>query len=108
MTPPAKGKPKYNTKRAWAEARALIWEHRTSVSVGLALMVVSRAAGFVLPYSTKNVFDVVLDASTETVATADGSVGTPTAAAFVAFAFMEAAIQNGGLCGVCVFACSYT
>ena len=60
MTPPAKGKPKYNTKRAWAEARALIWEHRTSVSVGLALMVVSRAAGFVLPYSTKNVFDVVL------------------------------------------------
>ncbi|WP_396201483.1 ABC transporter ATP-binding protein [Gemmatimonas sp.] len=60
MTPPPKGKPKYDTKRAWAEARALIWEHRTSVSVGLVLMIFSRAAGFVLPYSTKYVLDDVL------------------------------------------------
>jgi ABC-type multidrug transport system fused ATPase/permease subunit len=60
MTPPPKGKPKYDTKRAWAEARALVWEHRTSVSVGLVLMLVSRAAGFVLPYSTKMVLDEVL------------------------------------------------
>ena len=60
MTPPSKGKPKYDTKRAWAEARALIWEHRTSVTVGLVLMLVSRAAGFVLPYSTKMVLDDVL------------------------------------------------
>lgn len=60
MTPPLKGKPKYDTKRAWAEARALIWEHRTSVSVGLVLMIFSRAAGFVLPYSTKYVLDDVL------------------------------------------------
>ncbi|QJR37048.1 ABC transporter ATP-binding protein [Gemmatimonas groenlandica] len=60
MTPPAKGKPKYDTKRAWAEARALIWDHRTSVTVGLVLMLISRAAGFVLPYSTKKVLDEVL------------------------------------------------
>lgn len=60
MNPPSKGKPKYDTKRAWAEARALIWEHRSSVTVGLVLMLVSRAAGFVLPYSTKMVLDEVL------------------------------------------------
>ena len=60
MTPPPKGTPKYDTKRAWAEARALIWEHRTSVTVGLVLMIFSRAAGFVLPYSTKYVLDDVL------------------------------------------------
>ena len=60
MNPPSKGKPKYDTKRAWAEARALIWEHRTSVTVGLVLMIFSRAAGFVLPYSTKYVLDDVL------------------------------------------------
>lgn len=60
MTPPAKGKPKYDTKRAWAEARALIWEHRRSVTIGLVLMLFSRAAGFVLPYSTKYVLDDVL------------------------------------------------
>jgi len=60
MNPPRQGKPKYNTKRAWAEARALIWEHRTSVTVGLVLMLISRAAGFVLPYSTKKVLDEVL------------------------------------------------
>lgn len=60
MNPPAKGKPKYDTKRAWAEARALMWEHRRSVGVGLVLMIISRAAGFVLPYSTKRVLDEVL------------------------------------------------
>ncbi len=60
MNPPAKGKPKYDSKRAWAEARALLWEHRTSVTVGLVLMIFSRAAGFVLPYSTKYVLDDVL------------------------------------------------
>ena len=60
MNPPSKGKPKYDSKRAWAEARALIWEHRTSVTVGLVLMIFSRAAGFVLPYSTKYVLDDVL------------------------------------------------
>ncbi len=60
MNPPRQGKPKYDTKRAWAEARALIWEHRTSVTVGLVLMLISRAAGFVLPYSTKMVLDEVL------------------------------------------------
>ena len=65
---------------------------------------VHSAASNINSLFSENVFDVVLDASTETVATADGSLGTPTAAAFVAFAFMEAAIQNGGLCGVCVCA----
>ena len=60
MNPPSKGKPKYDTKRAWAEARALIWEHRSSVTIGLVLMLISRAAGFVLPYSTKMVLDEVL------------------------------------------------
>ncbi|MBU6365602.1 MAG: ABC transporter ATP-binding protein/permease [Gemmatimonadetes bacterium] len=61
MTPPAPPKkPKYDTKRAWAEARALIWEHRRSVSIGLVLMLVSRAAGLVLPYAPKYVIDEVL------------------------------------------------
>ncbi len=60
MVPPSKSKPKYDTKRAWGEARALIWEHRTSVAVGLVLMLVSRAAGFVLPLSTKYVIDDIL------------------------------------------------
>jgi ABC-type multidrug transport system fused ATPase/permease subunit len=53
-------KPKYDSKRAWAEARALIWEHRRSVSIGLALMLISRAAGFVLPASTKWLIDEVI------------------------------------------------
>ncbi|MES2177271.1 MAG: ABC transporter ATP-binding protein [Gemmatimonadota bacterium] len=55
-----KKKPKYDSKRAWAEARALIWEHRTSVSIGLVLMLISRAAGFVLPASTKWLIDDVI------------------------------------------------
>jgi subfamily B ATP-binding cassette protein MsbA len=59
MNPP-KGKPRYDTKRAWAEARTLMWEHRRSVGIGLVLMVISRASGFVLPLSTKYVFDTVV------------------------------------------------
>ncbi len=53
-------KPKYDTKRAWAEARALIWEHRKSVGTGMALMLVSRAASFVLPLTPKYLFDEVM------------------------------------------------
>ena len=60
MASPTPKKPKYDTKRAWAEARALIFAHRQSVTIGLVLMVFSRAAGFVLPYSTKYVLDDVL------------------------------------------------
>ena len=53
-------KPKYDSRRAWTEARALIWEHRRSVSIGLVLMLISRAAGFVLPASTKWLIDDVI------------------------------------------------
>ncbi|MFY7923642.1 MAG: ABC transporter ATP-binding protein [Gemmatimonas sp.] len=53
-------KPKYDSKRAWGEARALILQHRKSVSIGLVLMLISRASSFVLPYSTKYVLDEVL------------------------------------------------
>jgi subfamily B ATP-binding cassette protein MsbA len=60
MATPNSKKPKYDSKRAWVEARALIWSHRQSVTIGLVLMIISRAAGFVLPYSTKKVLDEVL------------------------------------------------
>jgi ABC-type multidrug transport system fused ATPase/permease subunit len=42
------------------EAWALIQRHRRTLYVGMALMVVSRLAGFVLPVSTKFVIDDVL------------------------------------------------
>ena len=62
MTPPARDskKPKYDTKRAWAEARALIWTYRRSVGIGMGLMLISRAAGLVLPASSKYLIDDVL------------------------------------------------
>ncbi len=53
-------KPKFDSKRAWAEARALIWTYRRSVSIGLGLMLISRAAGLVLPASSKYLIDEVL------------------------------------------------
>ncbi|MFO0072660.1 MAG: ABC transporter ATP-binding protein, partial [Gemmatimonas sp.] len=62
MVPPtaASKKPMYDSRRAWGEARALIVQHRRSVGIGLALMLVSRASSFVLPYSTKKVLDEAL------------------------------------------------
>ena len=59
MPPPAP-KVKVNNRRAWREARTLLHQHRQALALGLALMVVSRAAGFVLPASTKYLIDHVL------------------------------------------------
>ncbi len=61
MTPPKDPKkPKFDSKRAWAEARALIWTYRKSVGIGMGLMLISRAAGLVLPASSKYLIDEVL------------------------------------------------
>lgn len=60
MATPTPPKPKYDTKRAWAEARALIWQHRRPVGIGLVLMLISRASGFVLPLTPKYLIDDVV------------------------------------------------
>src|SRR5688572_31458088 len=56
----SKKKKPVNMARAWAEARALIWKHRRSLSVGLAVMLVNRLAGLVLPASSKYLIDDVI------------------------------------------------
>jgi subfamily B ATP-binding cassette protein MsbA len=53
-------KKKVNMSRAWAEARALMWRHRRSLTIGFALMLVSRLTGLVLPASSKFLIDDVL------------------------------------------------
>src|SRR4051812_11920628 len=53
-------KKKYDKTRAWKEARGLIAEHRASLMIGLALMVVNRLAGFVLPASSKILIDEIV------------------------------------------------
>src|ERR1044071_3848830 len=51
---------KYDKARAWKEARQLIAEHRVSLSIGLALMVVNRLSGFVLPWTSKFLIDDII------------------------------------------------
>jgi subfamily B ATP-binding cassette protein MsbA len=59
--PDKPGTPKKRlTKGAWEEARALIWAHRKRLSLGLALMLVNRAAGLVLPLTSKYLMDDVV------------------------------------------------
>lgn len=53
-------KKKAFTAGAWEEARALIWAHRTRLSLGLGLMLVNRAAGLVLPLTSKFLMDDVV------------------------------------------------
>jgi ABC-type multidrug transport system fused ATPase/permease subunit len=43
----------------WRETRALLWAHRRSLAVGMVLMVLNRAAGLVLPASSKFLIDEV-------------------------------------------------
>jgi ABC-type multidrug transport system fused ATPase/permease subunit len=53
-------KRKTNIANAWAEARELIWLHRGRLALGLALMLVNRLAGLVLPASSKFLIDDVI------------------------------------------------
>ncbi len=55
---PAKRKLDY--RNAWAEARGIIWVYRWRLSLGLALMLVNRLAGLVLPASSKYLIDGVI------------------------------------------------
>jgi subfamily B ATP-binding cassette protein MsbA len=51
---------KYDKKRAWAEARELVREHRGSLAIGLGLMVINRLSGFVLPLTSKFLIDDIV------------------------------------------------
>jgi len=53
-------KPKPNYANAWREARELVWQHRSRLVIGLALMLVSRLAGLVLPWSSRYIIDQVV------------------------------------------------
>ncbi|RPJ75937.1 MAG: ABC transporter ATP-binding protein, partial [Acidobacteria bacterium] len=44
----------------WREARDLVWAHRSRLSAGLALMLVNRLAGLVLPGTSKFLIDDVI------------------------------------------------
>ena len=55
---PTTKKPAF-TAGALEEARALIWTHRRRLAVGLALMVINRLAGLVLPATSKYLMDNV-------------------------------------------------
>jgi subfamily B ATP-binding cassette protein MsbA len=60
MSEPPKKK-KVNYANAWIEARVLMRAHRTQLSIGMALMLVNRLAGLVLPASTKYLIDLVIN-----------------------------------------------
>jgi subfamily B ATP-binding cassette protein MsbA len=51
---------KIDNRRAWKEARVLLYYHRKALAIGLTLMLVSRLAGLVLPASTKYLIDDVI------------------------------------------------
>ncbi|QQR72628.1 MAG: ABC transporter ATP-binding protein [Holophagales bacterium] len=54
------GKRKLDLKAAWGEARALVWERRGRLGLGLLLLLVGRLAGLVLPGSSKLLIDEVI------------------------------------------------
>jgi subfamily B ATP-binding cassette protein MsbA len=53
-------KKKAFTAGAWEEARALVWTHRKRLALGLALMLINRLSGLVLPTTTKYLMDDVI------------------------------------------------
>jgi subfamily B ATP-binding cassette protein MsbA len=55
-----KKKKKKVTAEAWAEARALVWQHRGKLSIGMVLMLISRIAGLVPAAASKFLIDDVI------------------------------------------------
>jgi subfamily B ATP-binding cassette protein MsbA len=53
-------KKKKMTSAAWQEAKALIWARRGRLGIGLALMLVNRVSGLVLPATSKYLIDDVI------------------------------------------------
>lgn len=53
-------KKKIDAAAAWREARVIIWRQRRKLALGGVLMVVNRAAGLVLPGSSKYLIDRVI------------------------------------------------
>src|SRR6476620_7147677 len=53
-------KKKKLTSAAWQEAKALIWARRGRLGLGLALMLVNRVSGLVLPATSKYLIDDVI------------------------------------------------
>jgi ATP-binding cassette, subfamily B, putative efflux pump len=45
---------------AWRDARELIWQHRYRLSLGMALMILNRVVGLVLPTTSKYLIDDVV------------------------------------------------
>ncbi len=62
LPPPDKDEPKKKklTSAAWQEARTLIWARRGRLGIGLALMLVNRVSGLVLPATSKFLIDDVI------------------------------------------------
>jgi subfamily B ATP-binding cassette protein MsbA len=58
MEPPKKKR--VTASAAWREARELVWAHRKRLTIGLVLMLVSRLAGLVLPFTSKWLIDEVV------------------------------------------------
>src|SRR5215210_873539 len=55
-----KKKRKISPSQAWRDARELIWAHRSRLALGMALMLVNRLVGLVLPASSKYLVDEVI------------------------------------------------
>ncbi len=84
-------KKRVTASAAWREARELIWIHRRRLALGLTLMLVSRLASFVLPLSSKWLFDeVVTNGRADLLPTiALAVVGATTVQAVTSFALSQ-------------------
>lgn len=52
---------KLNYASAWQEAKALMWQHRGTLAIGLVLVLINRVVGFVLPLSPKFLGDRIIE-----------------------------------------------
>ncbi len=61
MAEEKKSPKKLNYASAWQEAKALMWQHRGTLAIGLFLVLINRVVGFVLPLSPKFLGDRIIE-----------------------------------------------
>ena len=60
MSEDDKKKKGLNAANAWSEAKDLIYAHRKRLGLGMAVMLINRPAGLVVPYLSKVLIDDVI------------------------------------------------
>lgn len=82
-----------NVSNAWSEAKELIYAHRKRLTLGMAVMLINRPAGLVVPYLSKVLIDDVIGNQPGLLGSITGRAGAELLPILAAVALMATLVQ---------------